>query len=117
MTSVDWVGDLQRYWPLYHEAFRARRRGLTTMPGRQRVTDDELRRYVDDVLASRPTAHCNGEHAVLTALHRVICTGPRWHRVWTERVALRAIAQAPGVTAQDEDASSGTGGAVALKGA
>jgi len=95
MTSPDWVGDLQRYWPLYAEAFRARRQGITTLPGRQRVTDDELRRYVDDVLAARPTCHCNGEHAVAVALRRLVCTGPRWHRVWTERVALRAIAQAP----------------------
>jgi hypothetical protein len=110
MTSPDWGGSLSEYWPLYAEAFRTRRRGLTSLPGRRRVTDDELRAWVDDALVARPRAHCNGEHAVATALGRLICTSHRWYRIWTERVALMAIAQAPGVVSGTEDASSGTGG-------
>lgn len=87
---------------LYAEALRQRMAWgghLSTLPGRRRMGDHELRGYIDAVLAARPGAHGNGEHLVALWLNRIVCTGPRWRRLWGERVSAlvqRANAQASG---------------------
>jgi hypothetical protein len=82
---------LARYWALYSEAFAvARRRRTTLLPGREVVSDEQLRAHIRRARASRPGCHCNAEHVVATVLHRLVCTGPRWHRLWTEVLAIEA---------------------------
>lgn len=94
---------LGRYSALYTEALRARwvwGAKLSTMPGRQRLSDDGLRAYIDGALVTRPGAHGNGEYLVALWLNRIICTGPRWRRLWAERVS--AAVQRANATEADE---------------